>query len=64
MTDRFAPVRVEGTFLPGELHVLVSVKRVGPGYRVISPFQTAQGRRILIDRGFVPAEAKNDPREL
>ncbi len=64
VTDRFAPVRVEGTFLPGELHVLVSVKRVGPGYRVISPFQTAQGRRILIDRGFVPAEAKNDPREL
>ena len=64
VTDRFAPVRVEGTFLPGEIHVLVSVKRVGPGYRVISPFQTVQGRRILIDRGFVPSEAKNDPRDL
>ncbi len=64
VTDRFAPVRVEGSFLPGEIHVLVSVKRVGPGYRVISPFQTVQGRRILIDRGFVPTEAKNDQRYL
>lgn len=64
VTDRFVPVRVEGSFLPGELHVLVSVKRVGPGYRIIAPFQTLQGRRILIDRGFVPTEAKNDPRDL
>jgi surfeit locus 1 family protein len=64
LTDRFTPVRVEGSFLPGELHVLVSVKRVGPGYRIISPFETVQGRRILIDRGFVPSEAKNDPRDL
>ena len=57
--DRYAPVRVAGNFLPGEVHVLVSVKRVGPGYRIIAPFQTREGRRILIDRGFVPTEAKN-----
>ena len=64
VTDRFAPVGVEGTFLPGEVHVLVSVKRVGPGFRIIAPFQTIEGRRILIDRGFVPTEAKNAARDL
>jgi surfeit locus 1 family protein len=60
--DRYTPVRVDGAFLPGELHVLVSVKQVGPGYRIIAPFQTEDGRRILIDRGFVPSEAKAMPR--
>ena len=52
-TDRYQPVAVSGTFLPGELHVLTSIKNVGPGYLVIAPFETDTGRRILIDRGFV-----------
>jgi surfeit locus 1 family protein len=56
--DRYLPVRVEGQFLPGELHVLVSIKQVGPGYRIIAPFQTEGGKRILIDRGFVPTARK------
>ncbi|GGH32192.1 surfeit locus 1 family protein [Cribrihabitans marinus] len=60
-TDRYLPVRAEGTFDRGEVHVLVSVKRVGPGYRIIAPFRTG-GRRILVDRGFVPTEAKDAPR--
>lgn len=60
--DRYRPVAVEGRFLPGEAHVLVSVKRVGPGYRIIAPFETAQGRRVLVDRGFVPVEAKDAAR--
>lgn len=61
--DRYLPVAVGGSFLPGELHVLVSIKRVGPGYRIIAPFQTDSGRRILIDRGFVPETEKDAPRE-
>jgi surfeit locus 1 family protein len=60
--DRYMPVEVTGSFLPGELHVLVSIKRVGPGYRIIAPFETAEGRRILIDRGFVPSDAKETAR--
>ena len=58
--DRYLPVHVSGTIDgDAELLVLVSVKRVGPGYRVIAPFETADGRRILLDRGFV-READRD----
>ena len=45
---------MSGTILPGELHVLVSRKNIGAGYRIISPMRTEDGRRILLDRGFVP----------
>jgi len=35
--------------------VLVSQKRVGAGYRLISPLDTGT-RRVLLDRGFIPVE--------
>ncbi|MDK3073283.1 SURF1 family protein [Sedimentitalea sp. JM2-8] len=60
--DKYLPVRVSGEIEPGELHVLVSVKQVGAGYRVIAPLLTGDGRRILLDRGFVAASRKADPR--
>ena len=50
--DRYLPVRFAGTLVGPELHVLVSRKNVGAGYRVIQPFETS-GRRILVDRGFI-----------
>lgn len=31
--------------------------RHGPGYRIIQPFTLADGRRIMVDRGFMPAQA-------
>lgn len=34
------------------LRVLVSQKQIGPGYRLISAFETEQGR-LLLDRGFI-----------
>lgn len=54
-TDTYQPVELSGEILPREVHVLVSIKQVGAGYRVISPFVTG-GRRVLLDRGFVPVE--------
>jgi surfeit locus 1 family protein len=62
-TDRYQPVRLNGTVEPDELYVLVSQKRVGAGYRVISPFVTEDGRRILLDRGFIPVAARDDERD-
>ncbi|MCB1333289.1 MAG: SURF1 family protein [Roseivivax sp.] len=61
-TDRYQPVDLTGTIEPGELHVLVSIKQVGAGYRLVVPFLTDDGRRVLLDRGFVPTEARDTPR--
>lgn len=64
ISDKYLPVFVTGTLEPGELHVLVSVKQKGAGYRIISPFLTDDGRRILIDRGFTKTEYKTENRYL
>lgn len=61
--DKYLPVEVSGAVSDTELHVLVSVKHVGPGYRIIAPFQTEDGRLILLDRGFVATEDKNKARQ-
>ncbi|MFO7855763.1 MAG: SURF1 family protein [Paracoccaceae bacterium] len=58
----YSRVRVEGRFGPEELHVITSARRWGPGFRVIAPFETAEGRRVLVDRGYVPDEAKDAAR--
>ncbi|RBI86573.1 SURF1 family protein [Rhodosalinus halophilus] len=60
--DRYLPVRAEGTIGDEELHVLVSTKAQGAGFRIVAPFETGGGRRLLLDRGFVPDEAKEDAR--
>jgi surfeit locus 1 family protein len=62
-TDRYQPVRLDGTVEPDELYVLVSQKRIGAGYRIISPFVTEGGRRILLDRGFVRVAERETDRE-
>mgnify|MGYP003720025329 CR=1 FL=1 len=58
------PVAVTGSYHAGEVHVLVSQKDVGAGYRVIAPFTLEDGRRIMVDRGFVRTTDKDAPRAL
>ena len=60
--DRYRPVEITGTMEPGELHVLVSSRDFGAGFRIIAPFTTRDGRRILVDRGFVLNEDKETER--
>ena len=60
--DKYLPVQATGTVLAGEAHVLVSIKDVGPGYRIIAPFELSDGRTILLDRGFVRDSAKDTAR--
>jgi len=60
--DRYRAVRFEGKILPEELHVFWVTEAEGAGYRVISPFVTDEGRRILVDRGYIRATDKENTR--
>ncbi|GAA4222894.1 surfeit locus 1 family protein [Sagittula marina] len=60
-TQRYLPTALDGTLEDGALYVLVSAKMRGAGWRVISPFQTEEGRRVLVDRGFLPVDQKDAP---
>lgn len=60
--DRYLPVTVAGRFTGENLDVLVSRKLIGVGYRVIAVLQTDAGRRVLVDRGFLPEAARSAPR--
>ncbi len=57
-TDRFRPVTVDGRHTGEVVHVLSSREGFGPGSRVIGVFETEAGRRILVDRGFLPEAAR------
>ncbi|MEO1536596.1 MAG: SURF1 family protein [Pseudomonadota bacterium] len=51
--DKYLPVTVEGDLEDAHLRVLTSIPRVGPGFRLITPFVLPDGRRIMVDEGFV-----------
>ncbi|MEM8582367.1 MAG: SURF1 family protein [Pseudomonadota bacterium] len=52
--DRFLSVTTTGVFTDDHIDVLASAKGVGAAYRVITAFETQDGRRIMVDRGFLP----------
>jgi len=56
--DRYRPVRAEGRFAEAAVHVLSARPGLGPGSRVISVLETPEGRRLLVDRGFLPEAAR------
>lgn len=56
---RYLPVAVSGRFTGEALRILVSRKEVGPGVRVIAVLETPDGRRVLVDRGFLPLDRKD-----
>lgn len=61
-TDRYLPVTLSGSTTGEELLVLSGQKQIGPGFEVIAAFQTAGGRRILLDRGFLPEAGRDAAR--
>jgi surfeit locus 1 family protein len=59
VAQRYQPVKLSGKTLGAEILVLSGKKNDGAGYEVISAFETTGGRRILVDRGFIPEELRN-----
>ncbi|WP_417248196.1 SURF1 family protein [Celeribacter sp.] len=60
--DKYRPVSLTGEIWAEELHVLVSTRDWGAGFRIISPMVLDDGRRVMVDRGYVPTEAKEAAR--
>ena len=60
--DRYLPVTTAGHTTGQELLVLSGSQEQGPGYEIITAFQTTEGRRILLDRGLVGEAAKGQAR--
>lgn len=60
--DRYRAVTVSGRFTGEFLEVLQGVVGTSPGVRIVEAFETDAGRRILIDRGFLPEAARSTPR--
>ena len=64
VADQYRAVEVSGAFDGPEIDVLASVKQVGPVYRVIASFSTDDGRRVLVDRGYVLVDQRDGPRAV
>lgn len=56
--DRLLRVEATGRIGTDEIHVLSSLDPWGAGYRVVSPMALADGRRIMVDLGYVPQQMK------
>jgi surfeit locus 1 family protein len=59
--DRYLPVAVSGVFDGEELRVLASSRDTGAAYRMISAFDTPDGRRVMVDRGLLPVQTEENP---
>lgn len=60
-TDEYVRVEVFGTLHPDPLHVLTFKEFSGPGFRVIQALQLTDGRKVMVDLGFIPEADKNQP---
>ncbi len=58
--DRYLPVKATGELTGEEVIVLASVKQIGAVHRLMSVLET-EGRRVLVDRGYVPIELNPAP---
>jgi surfeit locus 1 family protein len=60
--DRFLAVLATGALTGPEIHVLVSTRDYGAGYRIIQALETAEGRRVMVDRGYIRLTDRDTPR--
>lgn len=59
--DQFKPVTATGTLAGTPLYVLVTIEGLGPGYRYVDALQTDDGRKVMVDLGWVPLSQLGNP---
>ncbi|MFO1176409.1 MAG: SURF1 family protein [Paracoccaceae bacterium] len=61
-SQRYLPVSVKGATTGQEFLVITGSRDAGAGYEVIDAFVTDTGRRVMLDRGFIPEADRTKPR--
>jgi len=56
--DEYRHVRLAGTFLHDKETLVQASTKLGPGFWVLAPLRTTEGTVVLVNRGFVPPEAR------
>ncbi len=59
---KYMPVELQGETTGEEILILSGTKERGGGYQVVSGFQIDDGRRIMVDRGFIAQDDRHNPR--
>ena len=62
--DEYTRVRLTGTFLHDKEALVVASTERGPGYWVLTPLVQADGNAVIINRGFVTGERRNQATRL
>ena len=57
-SNQYLPIKVSGKVSDKEVHVLISLKKRGAGYRLVSAFDIGK-RKVLLDQGFISLKDKN-----
>lgn len=57
--DEYRQLRIAGTFLNDKETLVQASTRLGAGFWVLTPLQADDGTVVLVNRGFVPPEARD-----
>ncbi|MDX3810267.1 SURF1 family protein [Bosea thiooxidans] len=55
----YSKVALEGRYLSGAETLVKAVTEKGPGFWVLAPFRSARGFTVLVNRGFVPEDRRD-----
>ncbi|MBB1251359.1 SURF1 family protein [Rhizobium sp. G21] len=57
--DEYRRIRIAGTYIADADTLTQAVTKLGPGFWVMTPMTSEEGRVILVNRGFIPQDLKD-----